>query len=113
MNLPTTTWLAILEGAIPAEDVPVHRLSCLDRYADDCHTSVTRDGELDACGKPSTAAITGWFEGEWITWPVCAYHAHMLGGRPYHHLVPLVDLVAHGAPPTGHRPPGGQSHHVR
>lgn len=86
---------AILEGAIPAADIPIHDVRRL-RGEEWCHTQVERRGELDACNRAAIGGMTAWWEGEWITWPICSWHAHMMGGLPYHHLVPLEVLVGMG-----------------
>ena len=44
-----------------------------------CEATVTRDWEQDECGKPATSVVRGTWEGEQVTFPTCAYHAHMAG----------------------------------
>lgn len=59
--------------------------------ADHCHGIVTRDGEMDACGKPPVAIIDARGAEDGCYWPACAYHAHRYGRG---HVVPLPDLLA-------------------
>ena len=49
------------------------------RHADECHGIVTRDGEMDACGKPPVAIIDGRDTEAEGYWPACAFHAHRYG----------------------------------
>lgn len=45
-----------------------------------CPFEVTRQHELDACGKPATTMIRHNWEGEWFVDAACTYHAHRIGG---------------------------------
>jgi hypothetical protein len=55
-----------------------------------CHGIVTRDGEQDACHKPTVAIIDGRGTEAETYWPACTYHAHRYGdGR----VVPLLDVL--------------------
>lgn len=61
------------------------------KSADHCHGIVTRDGEMDACGKPPVAIIDANDTEDGCFWPACAYHANRYGrGR----VVPIWVLVA-------------------
>lgn len=68
------------------------RLDQLRIDTDHCPMGVTRKGEYEPCDRPAIAAFTHWWEGEWFTDPICAYHAHMNG--KYGTLVPLSLLLS-------------------
>jgi len=55
-----------------------------------CHGIVTRDGEQDACHKPTVAIIDGRGTEAETYWPACTYHAHRYGGG---RVMPLMDLL--------------------
>lgn len=65
-------------------------LALVVRRADHCHGIVTREGEMDACGKPPVAIIDGRSSEDETFWPACSFHAHRYGrGR----CVPLSVIV--------------------
>lgn len=57
-----------------------------------CCSTVTRNGELDACGKPAVGFVTGreWDEGWADGYPACSWHLNRYGG----HLLKDVLLAA-------------------
>jgi hypothetical protein len=59
--------------------------------SDHCHGIVTRDGEMDACGKPPVAVIDAREFEDGCYWPACAYHANRYGGG---RCVPLATILA-------------------
>lgn len=61
------------------------------RTADHCHGIVTRNGEMDVCGKPPVAIIDARAAEDGCYWPACAYHANRYGAG---HVVPLAELRA-------------------
>lgn len=71
----------------------VHDIRAVDRSPNRCATGVERAGEYEPCDKTAVAALSMWWEGEWNSWAVCAYHAHMMGGRDDCELIPLRNLI--------------------
>lgn len=46
-----------------------------------CDLTVTRKGEEQACDKTAVAGLLGYFDGDFYSCAVCAYHAHMVGNH--------------------------------
>jgi hypothetical protein len=53
---------------------------------DHCGGIVTRDGEQDACGKPTTCIVR---DDEGRPWAACVWHAHRYGTG---HMVTLAEI---------------------
>lgn len=57
-----------------------------------CHGIVTRDGEMDACGKPPVAVVDD-RDRDGSYWPACAYHANRYGRGKCVSLADLADTL--------------------
>jgi hypothetical protein len=80
--------LARFRETVEAITTATRLLRDLLRALDDdhCHGIVTRDGEQDACGKPTTCIVDGHGTEDETFWPACTYHANRYGGG---RIVPL------------------------
>lgn len=45
-----------------------------------CGMAVTRDWELEPCGKPTAAVVATEWDGAWWVWAMCIRHAYVNGG---------------------------------